>query len=419
MLNKLKPKSEFSRNVLTLMTGTTIAQAIPIAISPILTRIYTPEDFGVFALYISLTSLVAVLVTGRYELAIMLPRKKEDGKHLLILSLVIATAISLSLLILVVVFNNQITNLLGNQQISNWLYFIPFATFLTGIYQSLNYWNSRNNEYKHIAISRVANTSSNAGVNLAASLIHSGVFGLIIGSIFGQIVGVISLFRLGSKIKPYRQNNIKILALAYKYKKFPLVNSLHAFVNIFKNNIVTIYISIKYSSSTLGFYYFVLRIMQLPSSLLGASLAQVFYKEASIIYNKDKDIQKLVKQLIIKLAALAGLPAVILFFYSKELFIFIFGSGWEMSGQYAKALIPYIFFHFIASPLGMIPLITNFQDKALYWGIIESFLFVSSFVIGYYIYEDLYHTLILLSTIFSLYFPVYFVWIYSISKGKI
>ena len=51
MLNKLKPKSEFSRNVLTLMTGTTIAQAIPIAISPILTRIYTPENFGVFAQY--------------------------------------------------------------------------------------------------------------------------------------------------------------------------------------------------------------------------------------------------------------------------------------------------------------------------------------------------------------------------------
>jgi len=52
MINKLKLKSEFAKNVLTLMTGTTIAQAIPIAISPILTRIYTPEDFGVFALNI-------------------------------------------------------------------------------------------------------------------------------------------------------------------------------------------------------------------------------------------------------------------------------------------------------------------------------------------------------------------------------
>jgi O-antigen/teichoic acid export membrane protein len=89
MLNKLKPKSEFSRNVLTLMTGTTIAQAIPIAISPILTRIYTPEDFGVFALYMSVVSIVSVVATGRYELAIMLPKKDEDAINIVTLSEVV------------------------------------------------------------------------------------------------------------------------------------------------------------------------------------------------------------------------------------------------------------------------------------------------------------------------------------------
>ena len=73
MIKNLKPKSEFSKNVLTLMTGTTIAQAIPIAISPILTRIYSPEDFGVFVLYTAIVSLVTAISTGKYELAIMLP----------------------------------------------------------------------------------------------------------------------------------------------------------------------------------------------------------------------------------------------------------------------------------------------------------------------------------------------------------
>ncbi|MBD3843179.1 MAG: oligosaccharide flippase family protein [Campylobacterales bacterium] len=75
MLNKLKPKSEFSRNVLTLMTGTTIAQAIPIAISPILTRIYTPEDFAVFALFVSIVGIMAVVSTGKYEMSLILPKK--------------------------------------------------------------------------------------------------------------------------------------------------------------------------------------------------------------------------------------------------------------------------------------------------------------------------------------------------------
>ena len=79
MLTKLKPKSEFTRNVLTLMTGTTIAQAIPIAISPILTRLYTPKDFGVLALFVAITSIFGSIANGRYELAIMLPKKDEDA----------------------------------------------------------------------------------------------------------------------------------------------------------------------------------------------------------------------------------------------------------------------------------------------------------------------------------------------------
>jgi len=95
LIKRLKPKSEFSRNVLTLMTGTTIAQAIPIAISPILTRIYTPKDFGVFVLYMLIASVVAVIATGSYEHAIMLPKKDEDARNIFSLGFMITSDISL------------------------------------------------------------------------------------------------------------------------------------------------------------------------------------------------------------------------------------------------------------------------------------------------------------------------------------
>ena len=95
MIKKLKPKSEFSRNVLTLMTGTTIAQAIPIAISPILTRIYTPEDFGVFALYMAIAAIISVVSTGRYEMAIMLPKRNEDVNAIVKLILILLSSISI------------------------------------------------------------------------------------------------------------------------------------------------------------------------------------------------------------------------------------------------------------------------------------------------------------------------------------
>ena len=94
MIQRLKPKSEFSKNVLTLMTGTTIAQAIPIAISPILTRIYTPEDFGVLALFVAITSIFGSIANGRYELAIMLPKKDENAINIFALGLIITFSMS-------------------------------------------------------------------------------------------------------------------------------------------------------------------------------------------------------------------------------------------------------------------------------------------------------------------------------------
>jgi O-antigen/teichoic acid export membrane protein len=399
------------------MTGTTIAQAIPIAISPILTRIYTPEDFGVFALYMAIASIISVIVTGRYELAIMLPRRDDDAAHIVVLSLIITITISFSVFIFVYLFNKEISKLLENSEISLWLYFIPLTILLTGIYQTLNYWKNRNKEYHNIALSRVTSTSTNAVINLLSLIQKIGSAGLILGSIIGQFFGTIVLLRSNKNLFSINFKTVRIIALAKKYKKFPLINSLHAFINILKNNIAQIFISLKYTSEILGYYYFVIRIMQVPSSIIQSSLAQVFYKKASEKYNNDKNIQIMVSQLILNLVKFAVLPAAVLFFYSVDIFIFIFGEDWHIAGDFGQVLVPYIFFHFIASPLGMIPLITNQQGSAFYWGLAESILFVSVFVFGYYIFNDIYNSLILLSVVFSMYFPIYFRWIYLISKG--
>ena len=96
MLNRLLPRSEFVRNVLTLITGTTIAQAIPIAIGPILTRIYTPEEFGLYGIFIAIVSIVSVVATARYELAIIQPKLDKDVNHLVALSIFFTKAFQLA-----------------------------------------------------------------------------------------------------------------------------------------------------------------------------------------------------------------------------------------------------------------------------------------------------------------------------------
>ena len=192
MLTKLKPKSEFSRNVLTLMTGTTIAQAIPIAISPILTRIYTPEDFGVFALYMSVASILSVIAAGRYELAIMLPKKDEDAINIVALSILISFFISFISFLVIFLFNAKITNLLGNSEISNWLYFIPITVLLTGMYRSFNYWSNRKKQYKRLATSKIIQSFTTSSTNLSMGFGGFGASGLILGGVLGFLIDKLS-----------------------------------------------------------------------------------------------------------------------------------------------------------------------------------------------------------------------------------
>jgi len=115
-LINIKPKAEFTRNVLTLMTGTTIAQAIPIAISPILTRIYTPEDFGILALFMAVSSIFGSIANGRYELAIMLPKKDEDAINIFALGFIINSVLSFLLLLTVLIFHDYLVELLNNKE---------------------------------------------------------------------------------------------------------------------------------------------------------------------------------------------------------------------------------------------------------------------------------------------------------------
>ena len=167
------------------MTGTTIAQAIPIAISPILTRIYTPEDFGIFALYISFSSIFSIIATGRYELAIMLPKKDSDAINIVVISFFMSFIISFIAFLLIVFFNQPIASFLGNKEISSWLYLIPVSVLLTGMYQSFNYWNNRHKRYKQLAFSKVVQSGTSATSNLGMGFNDFGSSGLIFSFVFG------------------------------------------------------------------------------------------------------------------------------------------------------------------------------------------------------------------------------------------
>ncbi|MFO7843100.1 MAG: oligosaccharide flippase family protein [Bacteroidales bacterium] len=155
MLKKIRT-SEFYKNVLTLVSGTAIAQAIPILISPILTRLYSPSDFGLIALYLAIVNIFVIVATGRYNLAIMLPEDEKEASDLKFLSIYINLFVSIILLFVVLILNDPVTRILDNEDISVWLYFIPLSVFIRALFKIYEYYENRRKNYKSISFANVS-----------------------------------------------------------------------------------------------------------------------------------------------------------------------------------------------------------------------------------------------------------------------
>jgi len=348
------------------MTGTSIAQAIPIAISPILTRIYTPEDFGVFALYIGVASIVAVMATGRYELAIMLPKKDEDAIQLVILSILISFCISLIAFLLVYFFNGFIVSFLGNEEISNWLYLIPITVFFTGIYQSLNYWNNRKKRYKRLATSRVIQSGTTATSNLSMGFGGFGSSGLILSGVLGQGVATVILSRItwlehGQRFEKIK--SLKIFSLIKKYRKFPIFNLPNALIDALRLSGISILIAKFFSTATLGQFSLAWKMIQAPITLIGGSISQVFFQK--IASAKRTDLDLIVKRFLLKASVIALPIFIMLYLFATDLFAIVFGENWKLAGEIASILTPWLFFNFLTTPMANVFIVLNRQEVVL------------------------------------------------------
>jgi len=353
------------------MTGATIAQAIPIIISPILTRIYTPEDFGLFALYMSFASLIALSATGRYELAIMLPRKEEDAANIVYLSIVITIFISLITLVVIFLFNKQIANLLGDDNLSKLLFLVPITVLLTGTYQTFNYWSIRKEQYRLLATNRVIQSTVAATSNLSIGLSGLTTNGLIVSSIIGQAISTSVLVKKvwkkdSSTIK--KAKKIKIIALLRKYKKLPIFNLPNALIDGIRLSGINILIAKFFATATLGQFSLAWKMVQLPISLISGSLSQVFFQKLSKL--EHKKLYSFILKYIFKASLISSPLFLIIYYFSENIFIIAFGEKWEVAGKIASILSPWVFLNFITSPLSRVFIILNIQEKLLIFSII-------------------------------------------------
>jgi len=381
------------------MSGTAIAQAIPILVSPILSRIYSPDDFGVLALFMAISIVISMIATGRYELAIMLPEEKRDATNILALSVILTGFTTIITLILVLVLKDFAANFFDDPGIENWLYFIPLVVFFTGTYNAFNYWSTRHKTFKRNAASRISQSAVMVGTNLSLGFARYGAIGLVAGYIAGQIIATVVLswktLRNYSDLTKDISRHL-IMENARKYRNFPKINTPHAFIGSLQDHGIVYVIMAFFNKAILGSYAFAFSLVTAPATLIGSSIYQVFYQKATRALQDGQDIQAMVLRIYRNLFMI-GLPIfAILFFWGPPIFGFVFGEDWVMAGEIARIISPWLFLNFMATPVSCITVIMNKQWQGMLLSVADLSLKVTAIVIGG-IREDVYLTFTLMS----------------------
>lgn len=344
-------QNQFLRNVSTLAFGTIISQGLVVASSPLLTRIFSVEAFGILSVFTSITVFFAVVSTGRYELAIGLPDKEQNALKIIKLIIFLGFAISLFYLMVIVVlkdvihFQDKSGFLLHNTS-----YLAPLYIFFIAIYSALTYWNQRQKKYKLISISNA--------VQVIAATVLSIIFGFMgfqQGMIWALVIGVIiaSLFvLLKERLLPkIWEQKTELVLVAKEYKSFPKYMILSDLSLTASQQFIPLLFSILYSTTVVGFFAMANRMLRLPNIVITSSIANVFRNDAIDEFRASGNCKTLYESTFKKLMVMSLPIYFLIFLVAPILFEFLFGAVWLEAGYYARIIALFLFIEFMATPL--------------------------------------------------------------------
>ena len=361
-------RAEYIRNVFTLMAGTVIGQALVFILAPFITRLFTPEDFTLLEQYTMIVTVLSVVVTGKYEFAIMHPKDQNDARHIAGLALKVAFYSCVVLSMFFLFLAKEFSYLLMNEPIRIYLWTIPIVLFFTAVFNVFNYWFSRLKQYKVAANSKVLSAVSSEPIKIATGYGAWGPSGLVFSTVIGSIAAGVYAFWKFLKSEPEGLKNLskeRMKALAVLHKDYPLFSIWGSVLNRLAQwahvGIFTLY----YGLVAVGFMALCRRIFMAPLNVVSNSYSQVFFQRISEIED-PKELRALYYKVLFRfLLAAAGMVFLVQMLPANTMG-FIFGAAWGSSFLYLKYLIYWFALNFVTSSLAFITYRINMQRVGLF-----------------------------------------------------
>lgn len=378
------------RGTLTLAGCTTLGAALMIAAAPFVTRLFTPNIFGMVAVYTAIVSVAAPVGCLRYDLAILLPEDDDEAANLLVLSLLILLPVCGSLAVLAWFASGEIAAWLNTPDLAPYLWLAPISILGAGVYQVLSSWALRNEEYGKLARTRLSQNGGMAVTQVGFGALLSGnPIALLIGDLVSRYGGVTMLLRYAWPWLKARRISVGAMrASAIRYAKFPLYSAPASLLTAIEIQIPTILLSRYFGPSIVGWYALTYRVLRAPSTFFGQAAAQALFANAARL-SRDRDrLQQLTERATIVLLAV-GLPVFALVVQEgPDLFSRAFGAGWMKAGLYARILAPSLFISFVANPLSNLLNVREWQGTTLLYSALECLTAVSCLMVGVAYHSD-------------------------------
>jgi O-antigen/teichoic acid export membrane protein len=334
-------RSELLRNTSILISGTALAQLIPILLQPILRRYFTPDIFGAYAVYLSLVGILAIISSFKYELAIILPRTDKEAANVFFLSVLINILFNILLLLVIIIWRTKILHFFNlSEKFSDYLYFVPLGIFFYSFYQSINNWLVRKKGFLPISVNKFVRRGFEGFAQVLfkfAKNAHGIIFGDLIGHIANLVSGIYQGHKRGLSLSLFSTTKLKYVTT--KYSEFPKFNVIPSFMSACSFLLPAIYLNKFFSSELTGFFDLSKLLLSIPLALISTSISNVLLQSISEKFKVKKSLRKDLLLILGIVSAIGTVEVIVITFFGVELFSLIFGKIWAFSGTISRILV--------------------------------------------------------------------------------
>ncbi len=402
-----------------MLSGNTLSQVIPFLIAPILTRIYTPEDFAVFANFGAIAGLLGIVASGRLELAVTLPKEDKKAQNLVFAGIIFTFVLGI-LSLGFPLFSDQVGEFYGDEYLPKYLWLIPLAVISYGLLGLSNNWTLREKRFTILSSAKVIQSLLNNGLAALFGFLAWGMDGLIIAWLISQYAGIVVLsWRYKFKTERKDWSFGLFTSTVKEYKDFPLINSLHAFTDVFSTQFLLFWmISSYFGMYELGIYALMFKYIKAPIALVTTSVSQLFYVEAAECINKGESMRPIMFKTM-KIAGLFAIPfGLIIVFFGETLFSWYLGPEWGKAGIYAQRILPILLITFLLSPISVIPILFKKQAKSYLYSVLCYILSLSGIFIAILLGWNFEDALLLYTAGYCVYYIAIFIWYNKLTNTK-